>query len=50
MQAEQSAASPLQYEGPIEERRTLEVVYAAFRVALKQLLLDPVNEDGRSLL
>jgi hypothetical protein len=50
MEAEQSAASQLQYEGPTEARRTLEVVYAAFRTALKQLLLDPVDEDGRSLL
>ena len=46
----ESIASQIQYDGAQELRRTWEVVYAAFRTALKGLLLDPIDEDGRSLL
>jgi hypothetical protein len=47
---EESGASKLQYDGPPEARRTWDVVYTALRAALKGLLLDPVDGDGRSLL
>ena len=49
-QAENGGAAELQYDGPVEARRIWEVVYAAFRAALKDLLLNPVDADGRSLV
>ena len=49
-EAEQSGASQAEYDGTPEARRTWDVVYAAFRDALKALLLDPVDQDGRSLV
>jgi hypothetical protein len=49
-EAGKSGASQVQYEGPWEARRTWDVVHAAFRTALGNLLLNPVDEDGRSLL
>lgn len=49
-EAENGGATQLQYDGPAEARRLWEVVYAAFRAALKDLLLDPVDADGRSLV
>jgi hypothetical protein len=44
-----SGVSSFRYDGSLEARRIWEVVYAAFRAALNGLLLDPVDEDGRSL-
>ena len=49
-EVEDPRASSLLYEGPVEARRTWDVVYSAFRESLKRLLLDPVDEDGRSLV
>jgi hypothetical protein len=47
---EETGACMLRYDGPPEARRTWDVVYAALRTALKGLLLDPVDSDGRSLV
>jgi hypothetical protein len=38
------------YEGPPGARRAWDVVYRAFQEALRGLLQDPVDGDGRSLL
>jgi len=38
------------YEGPMEARRTWEVVLKAFRAALGELLQNPVDQDGRNLI
>ena len=40
----------VQYAGPREARRTWEVVHQAFSAALKDLLQNPVDQDGRSLV
>ncbi|HEY6291812.1 MAG TPA: hypothetical protein VI455_09675 [Terriglobia bacterium] len=42
--------SVAQYEGPHEVRRTWNVIHQAFRAALNELLQNPVDQDGRSLL
>lgn len=52
-QAEKRESTDLkgaQYEGPLQTRRTWEVVFQAFRVALGDLLKNPVDEDGTSLV
>lgn len=49
-EAENGCATEHRYEGPVEARRTWDVVYSAFRDALKGLLLDPIDGDGRSLV
>lgn len=37
-------------EGSVESRRSLESVFRAFRHSLQNLLQDPIDEDGESLL
>lgn len=39
-----------QYDGPPEARRTWDVIHQAFRAALTELLQNPVDHDGRSLV
>ena len=39
-----------QYDGPSEARRTWDVIHQAFRAALTELLQNPVDQDGRSLV
>ena len=43
-------SSPSQYEGPPELRRMWDIIYQAFRTALKDVVQNPVDQDGRSLL
>lgn len=38
------------YEGPPEARRTWDVVYRAFQAALRELMQNPVDGDGRTLI
>ena len=51
-ESERSPAGPLacRYEGPAEARRMWEIVYHAFRAALSDLLRNPVDENGTSLV
>lgn len=44
------ASEPFQYEGPAGARRTWEALYLAFRSAFQRLMIEPFDEDGRSLL
>ncbi|HUI44184.1 MAG TPA: hypothetical protein VL523_19635 [Terriglobia bacterium] len=39
-----------QYEGPAGARRTWDVVQRAFQSALRELLQNPIDGDGRSLV
>lgn len=43
-------ANPLQYEGPPEVRRIWDIIHQAFGTALHDLLQNPVDADGRSLV
>jgi hypothetical protein len=43
-------SSSLHYEGPLEARRMWDIIHHAFRTALKDLLQNPVDQDGRSLV
>ena len=45
-----SGSSPMQYQGPPELRRMWDIIYQAFYSALKDLLQNPVDQDGRSLV
>jgi hypothetical protein len=40
----------LQFEGPPEAHRMWDIIHHAFRTALKDLLQNPVDQDGRSLV
>jgi len=48
--ATHARASSLQYEGPAEARRMWDIIHQAFRAELKNLLQNPVDQDGRSLV
>ena len=42
--------SSLQYEGPSGARRMWDILYQEFRATLADLLQNPVDQDGRSLV
>jgi hypothetical protein len=43
-------ANRLEYEGPPEARRMWDIIHQAFHTALEDLLQNPVDQDGRSLV
>jgi hypothetical protein len=45
-----TGSSPSQYEGPPELRRMWDIIHQAFCTALKDLVQNPVDQDGRSLV
>ena len=45
-----SSESEARYEGSPEARRLWDTLYREFRAALAELLQNPVDQDGRSLM
>jgi hypothetical protein len=50
IRGQSSTKTQCEYEGVAEARRVWETVYHAFRTALSDLLRNPVDEDGTSLV
>lgn len=49
-EAPESPSTELRYDGPPQARRTWDVVHHAFRESLRNLLEDPHDQDGHSLV
>ncbi len=48
--ATREGSGSMQYEGPSGARRMWDIIHHAFRSALTDLLQNPVDQDGRSLV